>query len=297
MLFVKGLEGKPQLVQRSSSSSSEFPNKNYEIQQVSQQVSASQAQTERPALIAEFPLARLGQKNYYKYCIPSDSPLLKTSTQTTTSSDTTNCKLDWFGSNSTHEKTKKEEISFLLETMVKFIETQHVANVLMFYDKNTNFLNNGTTGGGSSQVFSSIQQACKVKNKNSKELITELFFAPKECLLSPSSARVTLELLSFPSLTQTNQTPEIQVTKEQLTRARISGFLRYGVFEYSAQPKKIPSSQNGGTKPHKTANLKVNWPLSFYLWKENETYCFLDPIWRQVKARELKFEELKNRCV
>lgn len=293
LLFIKGLENNSKTLQQSSSRSSFSPSNSYDIQQVSTNLKKD----ENLALIAELPLSRLGQKNHYKYCIPANSSLFKTNENTASSSNSTDCKLEWFGSQPNYEKTKKEEISFLLETIAKFIEVQHASNILMFYDPATNFQTNEQTGGGISNKFSSIVKACNLKHSDSKVLIRELFFSPKDCLLSPSSARINLELLHSPNLIKTNSTPEIQVTKEKLLKSKVSGTLRYGIFDYYAKLKKISSVENSDNKPQKHVTLNINWPLAFYLGKENSNNCFLEPIWKQVKARELKFEELKNRCV
>ncbi|AHC40379.1 hypothetical protein OVS_03100 [Mycoplasma ovis str. Michigan] len=240
------------------------------------------------ALITEVTLSKLGQINHYKYCIPENSVFMETSLKATTVSQTKDCKLNYlrYGDNEV-EKTKKEEISSLFQLITKFIETQHVANILMFYSPSTSYEPPTRNGGRSQDMLKSIASACNLKDSSFKEIIKELFFSPKNCFLSPSFSSIELDVSKSRSLTTTGS------DLQRFLEGKIKGTLRYGIFSYSAKLKNITFQD----KKDKHFYLNVSWPLTFYLGEERSNACSLDYLWKRVKSRELGFDTIKNICL
>ncbi|AHC40333.1 hypothetical protein OVS_02475 [Mycoplasma ovis str. Michigan] len=270
----------------------------YNIQQISQLISSASS-TNNPALIVEVPLAKLGSFKNYKYCIPETSPLIKGGTQSTVSSGqkATVCKLNYL-----HYHTEKypiEEVTFLLDLITKFIELQHAANILMFYDDSTNYRPSvAHNGGKGTEYMESIKQACGLRDISPKKLIKDLFFEPKtsikNCFLSPSTAKIHLDI-SKTSSSHSSSTETSNLTIERLKQGKLKGSLRYGIFEYSKKLKKI-ETQNG-TSTQKYLIFDVNWPLTFYKQPDQQNNCSVNSLFNKVRKRELTYEELKKKCI
>lgn len=170
----------------------------------------------------------------------------------------------------------------------------------MFYDSSTYYgpnivRKNGDSGG---KYLESIQKACGLRDISPKEFIKDLFFDPristKNCFLSPSSAKIHLDISKvLGTVDSSTSTPSLKI--DQLKKGKLKGSLKYGIFDYSTKIKQI-TTQNGSGK-QKYLGLKIDWPLTFYQEPDKQNNCSVKSLLKKVRRRELTFEELKSKCI
>ncbi|CCE66812.1 hypothetical protein [Candidatus Mycoplasma haematominutum] len=256
-------------------------------------------------LVAQVPLSELGNYSKYKWCISDSSKLKKTVSepQTSVSAETTGpkCELQYFSVGSSENQLESGVASYLLETITKYLEVQHVANMFVLYDKNTQQENKSSNG-----AVTKIANACKISKSDAFEVVKELFLGSekwsKNCLMSPIIVDLELKLNGSTSTTVVTQTaettPSASLTKEKLQSGTLSGRINYGIFDYSSYKKlkEIPSSNNGGNKNY---SLKINWPIPYKLSspsRDNTDPCSLEKLHEKTRKRELKWEDIKS-CI
>lgn len=193
------------------------------------------------------------------------------------------CKLKFLSSSD----STNAEISYLLETATKFLETQHAINMLGFYTVEVKSEESElNSGGGGGDPVNELSQECSFSEQETKEFTRNLFFKPKtsnkDCYPSPSGAKIHIVI--------ENGDENNGVTKDKLSKGSMKGEITYGIFDYHYSLKKKTANLSKG------AGLQVKWPLVFKLEDDNSKECNWATFNKLAKARELRQETL-SKCV
>ncbi|AFN64913.1 hypothetical protein WEN_00530 [Mycoplasma wenyonii str. Massachusetts] len=193
------------------------------------------------------------------------------------------CQLKYLSSS----EAKNAEISYLLETATKFLETQHAINMLGFYTVEVKSEESElNSGGGGGDPVNELSKECSFSEQETKEFSRNLFFKPKtssqNCYLSPSGAKIHIVI--------ENGDGNNGVTKDKLSKGSMRGEITYGIFDYHYSLRKKTANLSKG------AGLQVKWPLVFKLEGEVTDECNWGAFNKLAKARELRRETL-SKCV
>ncbi|ADX98057.1 hypothetical protein [Mycoplasma suis] len=324
-LYIDGLPKElNKLTQTTTSSGGSWGASNsYQIMQVNSQphqvsTSGQQQNKKVPALIAELSLKNLNRLDWQKFCLPEGSILKKkqpaasaaaasaSASSSSSSQSFTPCNPEWVGYS---REENIEVIKHLLHLLTRYIQVEHVGNMMSIYDKETGFEkkeNGGRTrrdsssGNGLSQKLQTIKTDCSLETDDPKKLLDELFFTTswkrKKCLLAPTTMKVTLDLSASglennvaavqQQSQQTNEDISSKITKEVISKGNFSGNLNYSLFDYWANIKKIES---------KVLLFKFDSKRKYSL--KNAGTCQLEEMYKLVEERSVKNKkEFEDKC-
>ena len=153
-------------------------------------------------------------------------------------SASTECKLQYLSSS----EAKHAEISYLLETATKFLETQHAINMLAFYTVEVKNEESELNSGGGGNPVNELSKECSFSEQETQEFSRNLFFKPKtsskDCYLSPSGAKIHIVI--------ENGDGNNGVTKDKLSKGSMKGEITYGIFDYHYSLKKKTANLSKG---------------------------------------------------
>ncbi|ADX98061.1 hypothetical protein [Mycoplasma suis] len=265
------------------------------IMQVSQNQEQSGA-NKKPAILFDLSLRYLNRDDWHKYCIPSDSVLKKqqnaiaTASSSSPQAQSNECNewkyLPYYSYSNEDEQIKL--IRYLLRKIISFMKVEHVYNMFLLYEKETNFLNlMKNQGNGKTQQ---LKQSCGLEDISKKSL-GELFLSPdhrkKKCIPSPMMANMQLEIKnvnSGSSQVQSVSSSQTQLTKDIVSkRGSLRGRISYALYDYWGQPIK---NQSSNTKP------------TIFTFKTGHGYLLESKYFEQLlklsESRELRWENFKN---